>query len=134
MEETKDIRWKQRFSNYCLSLNQLEKFLNHGELNEFEKQGLIKAFEYTFELSWTVLKDFLEYRGTTNIFGSRDAFQEAFRLGIISDGALWMDMIKNRNRAVHAYDENTANLVIQEVRSAHILLFRSLKLKLEQFK
>ena len=48
--EDKDIRWKQRFSNYSKALSQLELFVNKGEeLNEMEEQGLIKSFEYTFE-------------------------------------------------------------------------------------
>jgi len=55
----KDIRWEQRFSNYRKALAQLQKFVDKGELSDLEKQGLIKAFEYTFELAWNTLKDFL---------------------------------------------------------------------------
>lgn len=128
-----DIRWKQRFSNYCAALAQLEKFIQKPDLNELEKQGLIKSFEYTFELSWNVIKDFLQFRGTENIFGSRDAFTEAFKLGIISDGHLWMEMIKNRNRTAHAYDEKTANQVAHDVIHSNIKLFRALKEKLEGY-
>ncbi|MEB3263302.1 MAG: nucleotidyltransferase substrate binding protein [Synechococcus sp.] len=46
-----DVRWQQRFSNYCRALDQLERFLAPPALNEREQQGLIKAFEYTFELA-----------------------------------------------------------------------------------
>jgi hypothetical protein len=45
----------------------LTKFIDKGELSELEEQGLFKAFEYTFELAWTTLKDFLEYRGQKKI-------------------------------------------------------------------
>ena len=56
---TADIRWQQRFSNYCKALTQLEAFLNPPGLNEREQQGLVKAFEYTFELAWNTLRDLL---------------------------------------------------------------------------
>lgn len=47
-----DIRWQQRFANFCLALEQLETFFLPPALNERERQGLIKAFEYCFELGW----------------------------------------------------------------------------------
>jgi hypothetical protein len=54
-----DIRWQQRFSSYTKALAQLETFINPPALNEREQQGLIKAFEYTFELAWNTLRDLL---------------------------------------------------------------------------
>jgi hypothetical protein len=51
IDQTKDIRWIQRFSNYQKALGQLKKFIDKGELSELEDQGLIKAFEYTYELA-----------------------------------------------------------------------------------
>ncbi len=95
---TEDIRWKQRFSNYEKALNRLQKFIDKGELSELEERGSIKAFEYTYELAWNTLKDFLEFSGHSDIYGSRDAIKKAFQLGIIEDGEGWMDMLKSRNR------------------------------------
>ncbi len=63
--DDQDIRWKQRFQNYRKAFASLQKFVNKGELSELEKQGLIKAFEYTYELVWNTLKDFLTYKGQT---------------------------------------------------------------------
>jgi len=68
---TEDIRWQQRFSNFQLALSQLETFFEPPELNGREKQGLIKAFEYTFELAWNSLRDLLRSRGNENLLGSR---------------------------------------------------------------
>lgn len=79
----KDIRWEQRFSNYQKALGQLQKFIDKGELSELEEQGLVKAFEYTYELAWNTIKDFLEFSGQTDIYGSRDAIRKAFELGLI---------------------------------------------------
>jgi hypothetical protein len=74
----KDIRWKQRFSNFSKALSQLEKFIEKGEkLNNLEEQGMIKAFEYTYDLAWNTLKDFYEHQAETGIQGSRDANQRS---------------------------------------------------------
>ena len=69
-DKEQDIRWEQSFSNFQKALGHLKKFIDKGELSELEAQGLIKAFEHTFELSWTTLKVSLEYRGQTDIYGS----------------------------------------------------------------
>ena len=128
-----DIRWKQRFSNYQKALRQLQKFIDKGELSELEEQGLIKSFEYTYELAWNTIKDFLEFQGHSDIFGSRDAFRKAFQLGIIEDGAIWMDMIKSRNRTTHTYNEETANEISRTVISVYFDAFKELHEKLEGF-
>ena len=105
---TDDIRWIQRFDNFKRSLKQLElafDWMAERELNELEKQGVIQAFEYNYELAWNVIKDFYQYQGVTNIQGSRDAFRLAFERGLISEGDIWMDMIKKRQLASHTYNE-----------------------------
>lgn len=106
-----DIRWEQRFSNYKKAYAQLQKFLEKAELSELEKQGLIKAFEYTYELAWNSLKDFLEYNGQNDIFGSRDTIRKAFQLNLIEDGDKWMEMLQSRNKTSHTYNEETVFFV-----------------------
>ena len=105
-----DIRWIQRFGNYCRALAQLTKFIDKGELNALEEQGLIQSFEYTHELAWKTLKDLLEAKGSTKIYGSKDASHEAFKLGLLGDsehaGMMWLDMITKRNLTSHAYNES----------------------------
>lgn len=78
-----DIRWRQRFQNFEKAYLQLEKFVEKEELNEFEDQGLIKCFEYTYELAWNLMKDYLVYQGVVGIIGSRDAIRQAYNLEII---------------------------------------------------
>jgi hypothetical protein len=51
-----DIRWIQRFNNFGKALSRFRKFIDKGELNELEEQGLIQAFEYTYELAWNTIK------------------------------------------------------------------------------
>jgi nucleotidyltransferase substrate binding protein (TIGR01987 family) len=127
-----DIRWKQRFSNYKKALAQLTKFINKGELNELEKQGLIQAFEYTHELAWNVLKDYLQEQGIQNITGSKDSVRSAFKVGLIEDGESWMDMIKDRNQTVHTYNEATAEAIITNIQTRFFALFVALGNKMQE--
>ena len=127
MKSENDIRWMQRFDNYQNALSQLRKFIDKGELNEFEEQGLIQAFEYTHELAWNVLRDYLRDKGNQTIHGSRDATREAFKLGLIHDGDSWMDMIKDRNRTVHTYNEETAREIAFNIVDRFFALFVALQ-------
>ena len=80
-----------------------------------EQQGLIKAFEFTHELGWNVLKDYLEGEGHVGIIGSRSATREAFQRGLIEDGETWMEMIKARNLTTHTYDHEVAEAIARDV-------------------
>ncbi|MFO8031893.1 MAG: nucleotidyltransferase substrate binding protein [Desulfohalobiaceae bacterium] len=125
-----DIRWQQRFKNYQKALAQLSKFIHKGELSELEEQGLIKAFEYTYELAWSTLKDFLEYQGHAEIYGSRDSIRKAYELNLIQDGQGWMDMLQSRNQTSHTYNEETAREICQAVQKRYFQLFQQLQDKL----
>ncbi len=125
-----DVRWKQRFGNYRKALNQMSRFIEKGSLSELEQQGLIKSFEYTFELAWKTLKDFLEYSGQSEIYGFRDVIRKAFQLELIEDGDGWMDMLKSRNKTSHTYNEKTSKEVCSAVTSRYFELFCALGEKL----
>lgn len=134
MTKEKDVRWVQRFSNYCKALNQLEKFILKGDLSELEEQGLIKAFEYTYELGWNTLKDYLEYQGIANIVGSRDVIREAFKADLITDGEGWMQMLQSRNLTSHSYNEDTADEIVAAILDNYFDAFKALEIKLESLK
>ncbi len=111
---TQDIRWKQRFDNYSKAFHELKEGLalaNDRPLTKLEKQGVIQGFEYTHELAWNLLKDYLEFQGHVGLIGSRDTTREAFKRGLIADGETWMEMIKSRNLTSHAYDKDTAEQI-----------------------
>lgn len=126
-----DIRWKQRFYNYQKALVQLTKFIEKGELSELEEQGIIKAFEYTYELAWNVIKDYYEEQGEVSIQGSRDALRLAFQRGLITDGDNWMKMIKSRIASVHTYNLEVAQQINQDIHDIYFQLFIELKEKME---
>lgn len=130
--DNEDIRWLQRLSNYQRALAQLTKFIDKGELNELEQQGLIKAFEFTHELAWNVMKDYFEYQGNTAIAGSRDATREAFQKNLISDGEAWMGMIKSRNQSSHTYNKETADEISGLVVNSYFSLFKTFAEKMTE--
>ena len=134
MISSEDIRWQQRFSNYRKALKQLEKFVAKGNLSDLEEQGLIKSFEYTYELAWNTLKDYLQYQGIVDIAGSRDAIKEAFRINLIEDGQNWIDMISSRNATAHSYNEETAQEIKNVVIDVYFDLFQKLEIKLESLR
>lgn len=125
-----DIRWQQRLSNYRRALSQLQKFVDQGQLNELEQQGLIKAFEFTHELAWNVLKDYLQYQGNNAIHGSRDATREAHELGLLQDGDIWMGMIKSRNLSAHTYNKETADEISHLILADYFRLFKAFEQKM----
>lgn len=131
--ENQDIRWKQRFQNFEKALNQLGKFINKGDLNELEEQGLIQSFEYTHELAWNVMKDFLTFEGIQNIIGSRSATREAFNKGLVEEGQIWMDMIDSRNESVHTYNEETAEKIANKIKKIYFTELTNFSNKMKFF-
>lgn len=113
-----DIRWKLRFHDYLRALpilNQAVELSRERHLSELERQGLIQGFEFTHELAWNVLKDFLEEKGIIGLIGSRDATRTAFRNGVIEDGETWMDMIRERNMSSHTYNQDIAARIANNI-------------------
>ena len=127
-----DIRWQHRFSNYRKALERLEDFLEPPALNEREQQGLIKAFEYTYELAWNTLRDLLRSQGDTSLLGSRDTLREAFRLGLIEQGETWMLMLQDRNLTSHAYNRTTADAIAAQIIDCYLPCFQQLRTRLKQ--
>jgi nucleotidyltransferase substrate binding protein (TIGR01987 family) len=129
--ENMDVRWKQRLQNFKRAFIQLEKAVKTPDLNELERQGLIKAFEFTYELAWTTLKDYLIEMGYTELMGSKDTFRQAFKLGLISDGDIWMEMVKSRNLTSHTYNQDTAESIEEDVITTYYPLIKQLLDNLE---
>ena len=133
--ESKDIRWKQRFENYKKALLQLQNAVTLEQerpFSELEEQGLIQAFEFTHELAWNVMKDYLFYQGNNVITGSRDATREAFQVGLIEDGDSWMEMIKSRNKTSHTYNNEIATEIVNKILSVYFPLFMEFQTKIKQ--
>lgn len=132
-----DIRWLQRFQNYQKALAQLTQAVDLSRqraLSKLEQQGLIQGFEYTHELAWNTLKDFLEARGAAAIFGSRDTTRAAFTAGLIDQGEVWMQMIQSRNQSTHTYNEEMMTQIVTAVIQTYMAEFTKLQSKFEQLR
>lgn len=131
-----DIRWQQRFANYKRAVGQLQSAVElsqQRQLSNLEKQGVIQAFEFTHELAWNVLKDFLQDQGTQNIKGSKDATREAFKVELITNGEQWMAMIQSRNISSYTYDERTAEQLVNVIIEHYFPLFIELQTEMEKY-
>ena len=131
-----DIRWQQRFTNYKNALAQLKNAVElskQRELSQLEKQGVIQAFEFTHELAWNVLKDYLQDQGNQAIKGSKDATREAFKVELIDDGEQWMAMIQSRNVSSHTYNEQTAEQLVTAIVKDYFPLFEVLQTEMDKY-
>ncbi|MGB9521390.1 MAG: nucleotidyltransferase substrate binding protein [Anaerolineales bacterium] len=132
-----DIRWIHRFHHFNKAFSQLQEaiaLLEQRPLSKLEEQGLIQAFEFTHELAWNTLKDFLESHGVQNLYGSKDTTRAAFKAGLINNGEAWMNMIQSRNLTSHTYDETTAAQIVSEIRNIYFKEFEALRIKLNEIK
>ena len=130
------VRWQHRFSNFRRALAQLAEAVDLSkvrELSRLERQGVIQAFEFTHELAWNVLKDYLQDQGNPDIKGSKDATRAAFKVQLITDGEAWMAMIQSRNISSHTYDERTADLLVNAIVGRYYAQFVALQTEMKKY-
>ncbi len=134
--ENIDTRWKQRFEHFLGALRQLKNakdLRKERGFTELELQGAIQAFEVTQELSWKVMKDFLESQGKTDLFGSKTVVREAFNVGLISNGDQWLKTIESRNKTSHIYDEKEILMVLEIIFNEYLSIFVEFEIKMKTF-
>ena len=126
MEDEKlDIRWKQRFVHFSRAYMLLEQTIAIKGPSEAERAGLIQFFEMSFELAWKVLKDYLEEEGFAPA-SPRETIKQAFQSGLIVDGHLWIEALKDRNLTVHTYEEKIAIAVEAKIRNSYFPILAKL--------
>ncbi|MDM8127702.1 nucleotidyltransferase substrate binding protein [Paraclostridium benzoelyticum] len=131
MENLKEIRWKQRFENFEKSYKLLKKYSNQQIRTELERAGIIQFFEMTFELAWKVLKDYLESEGYM-VKSPIETVKQAFQIGLIDNGHIWIDALSNRNLTTHTYDEELAEKMTKEILMAYLPELDSMYKKLSK--
>ena len=134
--ENQDIRWKQRFEHFIGGLRQLKnanELQKERKFTELELQGAVQAFEITQELSWKVMKDFLESQGKTDLFGSKTVVREALNVGLIANGEEWLRTIESRNKTSHIYDEKEILIILEIVFNQYLSLFVEFEAKMKTF-
>ena len=111
-------RWQQRFANLEKSYLFLLSAMQKESYTPLEISGLIKTFEFTFELSWKTLKDYLQAEGIL-ADSPRETLKQAFQMGLIEDGHLWIEMLDKRNELTHTYDEPAARQAATTIKAKY---------------
>lgn len=115
----KDMRWRQRYENFKRAYHQFDSAIkDFDKLSVLEKEGMIQRFEYTFELAWKTLKDYLESQEVSATF-PREVIKQAFHYELIEDGEVWMDMLEKRNLLAHTYDEERFLSAVTKVKEEY---------------
>jgi nucleotidyltransferase substrate binding protein (TIGR01987 family) len=130
-----DIRWIQRFNNYRKALKRLREAIEQSEeeeLSDLEQQGLIKAFEFTFDLAWKTLQDYLrEHKRPNDNGGPNVIIAQALADGIIKGEDDWKSMKKSRDLTSHTYEEETADDIAESIVGVYFDLFVQLETRLQ---
>ncbi len=132
-------RFEERRKDYNNALEKLEESLKETS-QDFDDttmqviiDGTLHRFEFTFELAWKTIKDYLEYMGITNKTGSpRENIQAAFKQGIIDDGEIWIEIMLSRNELSHLYNEKTSRKIYENIKNKYIKEFEKLEERFEQ--
>jgi nucleotidyltransferase substrate binding protein (TIGR01987 family) len=131
-----ELRWQQRFENFEKAFLLLESAVRDSAKREFsdlENEGFIQRFEFTFELAWKTLKDYLNYSGIS-VNTPREAIKEAFANNIIKDGQAFIDMLEDRNLMSHVYDKSKAEDAVKKITCHYFAalseLYKTLKQKI----
>lgn len=119
-----DMRWKQRYENFSRAFGRLGDALSEKPLDSFsdlEKEGIVQRFEYTFELAWKTLKDYLVFTGIVlEQITPRHVIRQAFSAGLIPDGQGWIDMLEQRNLLSHRYDRQTFETAVAAISGTYL--------------
>lgn len=121
----KEVRWKQRFSNFEKAMAHLSEAVALGRYDALTQAGLIQMFEVAFELAWKTLKDRLEFEGQV-AQSPREVIKLAFQNNLLSQGEVWIEALDNRNLLSHTYDQKMSDEARELIRSRYFSLLKNL--------
>ena len=123
-------RWQYRFDNFgraFVLLREGIEAIDQRELSQLEREGLIQRFEYSWELAWKTLKDFLDFQGVhLETVTPRSVIRAAFAANIITRGPEWMAALDARNKMSHTYNFKVFEQVIIDIRTRFLSLLDEL--------
>ena len=125
-------RMRERYEDYKKALERLKEAMLE-EPTEIIIDGTIQRYEFTFELAWKIMKDYLEYNGFIDGLSSpRNIIQLAFQNKIIKNGDIWIQMMLDRNLLSHLYDEEKSREIYNNIKNSYLAQFEQLKQFLEE--
>lgn len=124
-------RWLYRFHAFTQALSRLQEAALSPLTSELEKEGLCHRFEFTLELAWKVVKDYLEFAGYAFPLGSpRQVLITAGQAGLLQDVEAWLQLLALRNRLSHLYEKTLLEEAVEMIRQKALPLFRQLQRQL----
>nr|WP_302830757.1 nucleotidyltransferase substrate binding protein [uncultured Bacteroides sp.] len=136
--ENQDIRWKQRFQNYEKAFHRLSRAINVVKAtpdDDLLQSGLVQTYEYTFELAWKTLKDYLELEGFL-LRSPRETIRQGFQSGYITNAEDWLQALSDRNLTVHIYDDEIISRVLKDIFERYFFIlqtfYETFKLKIDE--
>lgn len=100
--------------------------------DEVVRDAVIQRFEFTFDLAWKSARAYLNDAGVIGIDSPKGVIREAFAQKMITDDALWLLMISDRNLTVHLYDEDMASQISDRICGQYARAFRDLLAMLQK--
>jgi len=134
MSNADDIRWRQRLEHFDQAMQPLADAMEQDEYSDLERAGVIQLFEVAFEMAWKTLNDLLTYDGVIDATGARTTLRAAHEAGHLDDIDAWLQMLDARNRTTHAYDEATAQSLLEEIKHQAFSRLRDLLGRLNQLR
>lgn len=132
--EGKEPKWKERLTIYKNAIERLTEVVKLGEqrsLSQFECDSLIKRFEFCYEMAWKLMMSYEKENGVSELLGSKDVIRKAHAMSLIDNGETWLEMVDDRNKTSHLYDEEMAKDVMDEINHTYYPLFIELLKKME---
>ncbi|MEJ6949642.1 nucleotidyltransferase substrate binding protein [Natronospora cellulosivora (SeqCode)] len=124
-------RLKEKYLDFKNAYQRLDEALAIQDQTDIVIDGTIQRFEFTFELSWKLMKYYLEYQGFQDVKSPRATIRTAFQEGLIIDGEAWIDLMVDRNKTSHLYDEKEARKIFKKIQDSHIKRFEELLARLK---
>lgn len=122
-------RWRYRFDNFSKAYQLLREAScsDNGDLTLLEQEGLVQRFEYTWELAWKTLKDYLESQGIIlEVITPAHIIRAALEANLIDSGDLWMEALDTRNKMSHTYDQGRFYDAVDKIKNRYLELFTRL--------
>ena len=125
-------RWKQRLTDFESALLRLEEALMREYFEELERDGVIQRFEFTFELAWKTLSDYLQEQGFVEAISPKRAIQEAFQQKLFTNGDVWLAMLGDRNTMSHLYSQSDSEKIFENIKDRYVVALRELVTLLQE--
>ena len=133
MANNDDVRWRQRLEHFERAVRPLAGAVDRTTYSELERAGVIQLFEVAFEMAWKTLNDLLTYDGVPDVgTGARTTLRAAHAAGYVDEIDVWLGLLEARNRTTHAYDEATAQALLETVRQSAYTQLRDLCTRLQR--